>query len=222
MTTLHADAILFDLDGVLVDSWSQIVRLLRDWARLHGLDAARVVATARGRTDHELIAEVAPHLDVDAEVARLTAWELADFTDCRVMEGAREMLDAMPPGWWGIVTSGMREAAEGRLRAAGLPVPDVLICAEDVAVGKPAPLPYLAGAERLGIAPRNCVVVEDAPAGVASGRAAGMTVIGITGADRDASLAADVSVTSLARLTIEPLAGTPRLAIRIASGGDGA
>lgn len=221
MLTLRADAILFDLDGVLVDSWSQIVRLLRDWAVMHGLDAARVVAAARGRTDHELVAEMAPFLDVDTEVARLTAWEVADFTGCRAMEGARETLDAIPPGWWGVVTSGMREAAEGRLRAAGLPVPDVLVCAGDVALGKPAPLPYLAGAERLGIAPRSCVVVEDAPVGVASGRAAGMTVIGVTGSDPHASLAADVSVTSLARLTVEPLAGTPRLAIRVATG-DGA
>lgn len=222
MLTLHADAVLFDLDGVLVDSWSQIVRLLRNWAVLHGLDVSRVVAAARGRTDHELVAEMAPFLDVDTEVARLTAWEVADFTACRAMEGARETLDAIPPGWWGIVTSGMREAAEGRLRAAGLPVPDVLVCAEDVALGKPAPMPYLTGAERLGIAPGSCVVVEDAPAGVASGRAAGMKVIGVTGSNPHASLAADVSVTSLALLTVEARVGTPRLAIRVTTGEPGA
>lgn len=174
---LSCDALLFDMDGVLVDSLPTIERHLRDWSLEHGLDPAKVHELSGGRTTRELVQLVAPALDASAEEARLRVREVEDTAGISASPGARSLLaDAGP---WAVVTSGRRAVAEARLHAAGLPVPDVLVTADDVTAGKPDPQGYLQAARRLGAAPGRCVVLEDAAAGLAAGAAAGMTTIEI-------------------------------------------
>jgi HAD superfamily hydrolase (TIGR01509 family) len=172
-------AVLSDLDGVLVDSAAAIERTWRDFAARHGLDADHVVAESHGRRSTDLIRLVAPHLDAECEAARLESEELERAGELTALPGARELVAAVPPGRFAIVTSGTRALAEARLRAAGIPVPDVLISAEQVANGKPDPAGYLRAAELLGVEPEHSLVLEDAPAGVEAGRAAGMTVVAV-------------------------------------------
>lgn len=198
--------VLFDLDGVLVASQPLIERQLRSWAESHGLDAATVVGLSHGRTDVELIREVAPHLDAEEQaefMAEREALDTAGLTACR---GAAEILALIPPQRWGIVTSGHSSVARARLGAAGLPEPTVLVTAERVRRGKPAPDGYLLGARLLGFEPTNCVVVEDAPAGVRAGRAAGAQVIGVDPTSERA-LAADLVVRELTMIEIRSGSG---------------
>jgi mannitol-1-/sugar-/sorbitol-6-phosphatase len=123
---------------------------------------------------------VAPHLDADAEVWELENREADDQEGVDIMPGAVELVRSIPEGRWCVVTSGTRLLASARLRYGGLPVPKILVTAEDVRNGKPHPEPYLKGAELMGVNPADCLVIEDAPAGIQSARAGGMTVIGMT------------------------------------------
>lgn len=197
---LSCRAILFDLDGVLVDSMRLITRRLRAWALGHGLDADQVVTTAHGRTNEDLVRLVAPHLDASAEAGRMATDGARDVTGLRPCSGALELLDQLPDGSWAVVTSASRHVARARLRQSGVPVPRVLITADDVRSGKPEPEPYLAAADALGVAPADCLVVEDAPAGVASARAAGAWVAGVCGSDDE--LKADFAVTVLPQIRL--------------------
>ena len=180
MEQLTCDAVLFDLDGVLIDSTSCIARHWQAWAALHGLDLAAVMRAAHGIRTIETMRLVAPHLDLDKEAERFTAGEMADTDGVAVIDGASELLAGLPRDAWAVVTSGSAELATARLRRAGLPIPSVLVTAGDVQQGKPAPDPYLQGAERLGLPVDCCVAVEDSPAGIQAARAASMRVIGIT------------------------------------------
>ena len=172
-------AVLSDLDGVLVDSAAVIEQTWRGFADRHGLDPDEVVAAGHGRRSIDLIRLVAPHLDAEIEAANVEREEIAQTTGLRPLPGARELVDAVPAERFAIVTSGSRALALARLRAAGLPVPAVLVTAEEVDDGKPHPAGYLRAAELLGVDPAHSVVLEDAPAGVEAGRAAGMTVIAV-------------------------------------------
>ena len=172
-------AVLSDLDGVLVDSAAVIEQAWRGFADRHGLDPDEVVAAGHGRRSIDLIRLVAPHLDAEIEAANVEREEIAQTTGLRPLPGARELVDAVPAERFAIVTSGSRALALARLRAAGLPVPAVLVTAEEVDDGKPHPAGYLRAAELLGVDPAHSVVLEDAPAGVEAGRAAGMTVIAV-------------------------------------------
>jgi sugar-phosphatase len=180
MTQIACQAILFDLDGVLIDSTRCIRRHWQAWARQHGLEITAVMQAVHGLRTVETMRRFAPHLDVEREAERFTAMEVADTQGVVAVEGASEMLKGLPDGAWAIVTSGSRDLARSRLRRAGLPVSGTLVGGDDVRQGKPAPEPYLVGAKRLGQAAERCVVIEDAPAGVEAARAAGMQVIGIT------------------------------------------
>lgn len=193
---LTCAAVLFDLDGVLVDSAPVIERQLRSWAADHGLDGDAVVGRSHGRTDVELVRELAPHLDAGQEADLMAAREAADTDGLTECPGAAVLLAALPAGRWGIVTSGHSSVARARLGAAGLPEPAVFVTAERVPRGKPAPDGYLLGARLLGADPGDCVVVEDAPAGVAAGRAAGATVLGVDPSG-DRALGAHVTVPDL-------------------------
>ncbi|MGY0232048.1 HAD-IA family hydrolase [Longispora urticae] len=184
MKIIPAEAVLFDLDGVLVDSLALIERILRAWAVSRGLDADAAVALSRGRRDLDLVTLLAPHLDPVAETRRIVAAEEADLTGLRAVPGAAGLLAALPAHRWAVVTSGTRLVATGRLRAVGLPLPTVLVAAEDTGEGKPDPEGYLAAAAALGVPPERCVVVEDAPAGLAAARGAGMARIGLGAAVR--------------------------------------
>jgi sugar-phosphatase len=173
-------ALLFDLDGTLVDSRAVVERQWRRLCERLGLDFAEVLSVLHGVRSADVIRVVAPGVDAEAEAALLDAAEQADSEGLAVVRGAPELLARLPRACWGIVTSGDRVLAQGRLRAVGLPVPDFMVCGDEVTAGKPDPEGYLAGARLLGAVPEACVVVEDAPAGVQAARAAGMQVIGIT------------------------------------------
>jgi sugar-phosphatase len=179
--TLRCTAILFDLDGVLVDSAECIERTWRGWAARHRLDPERVISAAHGRRTRETIQLVAPELAADAEVASLEANEAMTAEGVHEIEGARELLAGLPRDSWAIVTSGIRAVAEFRISLMGLPSPKVMICADDIERGKPDPEGYLAAAAGLGKTPGQCIVIEDAPAGVEAARNAGMRVIAVIG-----------------------------------------
>ena len=180
MDRFGCDAVLFDLDGVLVDSTPSVERTWREWADLHDFDVADILAVSHGRRTAETISLVAPNLDAEAEAKRLEAKEIEDVASVLPVEGAAALLKALPSERWAVVTSGTRALAHARLRACGLPIPQTFVGAEDVQRGKPDPECYLRGAKLLGIGPDRCVVVEDAPSGIAAGRAAGATVIAVT------------------------------------------
>jgi sugar-phosphatase len=179
MPTFRCSAILFDLDGVLVDSTASVARQWRLWAVEHSIDPDHAVSIAHGRRTIEVIRLLTPHLPAEEEAINLEAREAADREGVEVMPNAGNLLRSIPEGRWCVVTSGTRKLATSRLRLAGLPVPAVLVSADDVVQGKPHPEPYLQGARLLGMKPQDCLVIEDAPAGIAAGHSAGMKVIAL-------------------------------------------
>jgi sugar-phosphatase len=179
MRSLRCKAILFDLDGVLVNSAELVERTWRGWAARHQLDFEKVMAVAHGRRTIETVRILAPQLNVEAEVTALESGESVTSDGIYEIAGARELLEMLPADRWAIVTSGIRAIAEFRIRHTGLPMPSVMICAEDLSRGKPDPEGYLTAAMRLGQAPKDCIVIEDAPAGVEAAHNAGMRVIAI-------------------------------------------
>ena len=203
MPEFTCSAILFDLDGVLVDSTRSVERQWRIWAAEHGLDVKTLLAVTHGLRTSETLARVAPHLNIQSEVDRIEAREAADTEGVEVMPGARELVASIPMDRWAVVTSGTRLLATARLNLARIPIPGVLVTAEDVVNGKPDPEPYRKGAERLGLNSSECIVIEDAPAGIASGRAAGARVIGFAGTYPAGDLhVADAVVRSLADIRV--------------------
>ena len=209
-------AILFDLDGVLVDSAACVEKSWRDWSLKHGLDPERVLAVAHGRRTTETIPAVAPHLNVAEEVATLAAIESVATDGVLEVPGARELLDALPPNAWAIVTSGVRSVATLRIRHTGLPMPRVLVCADEIERGKPDPQGYLVAANQLGVDPAMCVVVEDTPPGLEAARRGGMRSVGVSGTYPASALsAADQVVSRLGELRITRAGCWPPLAIEI-------
>lgn len=172
-------AVLTDLDGVLVDSGRLIEDVWRAWSTRHDLDPAVLLATMHGRLARQVIEEYAPWLDADAETTEMDATERARSSELSAVPGAMSCIDVARQHRWAIVTSGVRGLALSRIESVGIPTPEVLVTADDVSRGKPDPEPYLLAATRLGVSPGQCVVVEDAPAGVAAGKAAGMVVLAV-------------------------------------------
>jgi mannitol-1-/sugar-/sorbitol-6-phosphatase len=206
MRRFRCRAVLFDLDGVLVDSTSYIEEQWRAYARSKGLAPELFLKFCHGRRALETIRLAAPHLDAEAEVAAFVP-SAPDNTPLVPVQGALQLLDALLPGSWAVATSGPRAAAVDRLRRAGLPTPAVLISAEDVLRGKPSPDVYLRAAAALGLAPADCVVVEDAPAGIEAGRSAGMAVIGLTTTHSREELPAEAWAGSLTAIHLREAAG---------------
>ena len=199
-------ALLFDVDGVLVASTGSVARVWRRWAQEHGLDAEAVIAMAHGRRSIETIQRVAPQLDAESENARVEQMEIDDTAGLAPIPGAREALATVPPDRVALVTSGTRALATARLKFCKLRLPRVLVTADDVAAGKPDPMPYRIAAERLGIEPGRCLVFEDTPAGIQSGHANGMPVIALNTTYPAVELAeADAIVASLAEVRIHTL-----------------
>jgi mannitol-1-/sugar-/sorbitol-6-phosphatase len=215
MRIFHSAAILFDLDGVLVDSTRSVSRQYRRWARKVNLDPRSVEDIPHGVRAIDLVRRLAPHLDAEAEVKRLEKMEAEDQDGVVVMPGAAELLRSIPESCWCIVTSGTRPLAASRLKHANLPTPRVMVSADDVTKGKPDPEPYLTGARLLGIAPVDCLVVEDAPAGILAARAGGMKVIAITSTYPASALEADMVVQALRQIKVKSRAGTPALTVNV-------
>lgn len=180
MTTIHCRAMLFDLDGVLIDSTPAVERVWRRWALAHGFDPETTIHNAHGRPSLTTIRELLPDSDYEAENRIVERGEIEDTEGVVPLPGTELLLNSLPPDRWTIVTSCTRALAEVRIRAAGLPIPAKLITSTDVVNGKPHPEPYLRGASVLGVAAANCIVVEDAPAGVLAGKGAGARVIGFS------------------------------------------
>lgn len=204
---LQCDALLFDMDGVLVDSRPVVERTWRRWAARHGLDAEQILRLAHGRRTIDTLGQVAPHLAGPDEIAWLDAAELGDYDGLVAVPGAAKLLSALSAIPWAIVTSAGPELARRRLAAAGLPLPSVLLCSDEVVKGKPEPEGYLIAAERLGVTPGRAVVFEDAPAGIAAGREAGCAVVGVATTYPPAQLTgAAFIVPDLTSITLEAAA----------------
>ena len=198
MKRFECRAVIFDLDGVLVDSAAYVEEQWRRWAIARGLSPEPFLRFCHGRRALETIQLAAPHLDAAAEVAALVPDEESAREALHPVAGASHLLQALPAGSWAVATSGTRSGATERLTNAGLQVPGVLVCAEDVLHGKPSPDVYLVAAAGLGVSPADCVVLEDAPAGIQSARAAGMRVVALTTTHQLEDLpAADASSSSL-------------------------
>jgi mannitol-1-/sugar-/sorbitol-6-phosphatase len=179
-------AVLFDMDGTLVDSRACVEKVWRAWCARHNLNSDRLLQLSPGRQQRATIALAAPHLDPDTEAGRLRREEENCRNGIVPVPGAQRLLAALLPAQWAVVTSAWRRLAEIRLAVAGLPLPRVLVTADEVPASKPSPDGYLLASARLGVAPADCLVVEDTPVGAAAGRAAGMRVIAITTTfDRD-------------------------------------
>jgi mannitol-1-/sugar-/sorbitol-6-phosphatase len=178
-TQILCSGILFDMDGVLLDSTPAVARVWHGWAIEHGFNPEEVVRAAHGRPSLTTVREYLPGSDYAAENREVERREIADLDGVAPLPGAVELLQALPPERWAVVTSCTRPLAEVRLRAGWLPRPKFFITSDDIENGKPAPDPYLKGARMLGLNPAECIVVEDVPAGVRSGKAAGCRVIAL-------------------------------------------
>jgi mannitol-1-/sugar-/sorbitol-6-phosphatase len=177
MTEIHCAALLFDMDGVLINSTPAVARVWRRWAIEHGFDPEEVVARAHGRPSLTTVSEYLPNADHEAENREVERREIEDLAGVVPLPGALALLASLPADRWTIVTSCTRPLAEVRIRATGLPLPKKLITSNDIVHGKPHPDPYLKGASVLGFPAEECIVLEDVPAGVRSGKAAGARVI---------------------------------------------
>ena len=201
-----ANALLFDLDGVLVDSGECVRRICTEWAVARGLDPDYVLAFGQGRRVQETVRGVAPHLDIDQEVATLVSLEARTTDGLYPVPGAADLVASLPSDAWAVVTSGAHAVATLRLGHVQLPIPRTFITADDVEHGKPHPEGYLAAARALGRTPAECIVIEDAPAGIEAARAAGMRSIAIAGTfPAEALTRATVVVPSLRVLRVTPV-----------------
>jgi sugar-phosphatase len=179
MTRVECLGVLFDLDGVLIDSNPAVDRVWSGWASEHGFDPEEVIRKAHGRPSITTIREYVAEGVAEKENREVERREIADIEGIVPMPGAMELLRAIPAERWAIVTSGTYSLATTRIKAAGLPTPKYLVTSSDIQRGKPDPEPYLKGAAKLGVAARDCVVLEDAGAGILAGKAAGARVIGV-------------------------------------------
>lgn len=203
MLVFNCSAVLFDLDGVLVDSTRSVERQYRRWSEENGLDPAKVLQISHGVRAVEVVRAVAPHLNAEEETRKIEQWEANDRDGVRVMPGAAELVNALPLDRWCVVTSGTRKLATTRLAWAGIPIPRVFVTADDVSKGKPDPAPYLIGASLLGFPAQRCLVIEDAPAGIKSAHAGGMKVIALTSTFHVQELQeADAIVSRLAQIQV--------------------
>jgi sugar-phosphatase len=205
MTEWECDALLFDLDGVLVNSAACVERHWRRWAVEHQLDGDEIMRCAHGRPTVETIRLVAPHLSAEAEAAQLDAGEAGDTDGVMIVQGAAQLVSSLPLDAWAIANSGTRDTALARLKHTGVPIPSVLVTAGDVERGKPNPDSYLLAAARLGVGAERCVVIEDAPTGIMAAHAAGMRVVALATTHRKEDLAeADARAARLIDVQISP------------------
>ncbi|MFD9906852.1 HAD-IA family hydrolase [Streptomyces sp. NPDC059063] len=205
---IQADALLFDNDGTLISSIESVHRCWTRWAGEYGITAEAFAAVElHGRPAVDIVSDLLPAEQVAEAVARIDDLEVSDVAGGVVaLPGTLRLLASVPPERWAVVTSATRRLAEARLAEVGIR-PKLLIAADDITRGKPDPEPFLLAAERLGADPARCVVFEDAPAGLAAGRAAGMTTVALTTTHAAAELSADVVVKDLSAVSAQATAG---------------
>jgi mannitol-1-/sugar-/sorbitol-6-phosphatase len=200
---VSAKGILFDMDGVLISSIEAAVRNWKRWAKRYGVPNPDEFVIPHGVRSIDLVKMLRPDIDPQEGQRAIEDMEVEDVADLKVLPGVKALLGSLPPERWAIVTSATRRLLLARLKAAGLPIPERIITGEMVERGKPDPEPYRRGAELLGFRPEECVVVEDAPAGVGAGKAAGCRVLGVLGTHSAAELhEADWVVGSLEGLAV--------------------
>lgn len=221
---ISADALLFDNDGTLISSMESVDRCWTRWAGEYGItaeDFARV--ELHGRPAAEIVADLLPAMAarpgvepgerLSEALARIEQLEVEDVAGgVRLLPGTRALLESLPAEQWAVVTSATRRLAEARLEEVGIR-PKNLIAADDISRGKPDPEPFLLAAERLGVDPARCVVFEDAPAGLAAGRAAGMVTVALTTTHRADELSADVLITDLSAVSAQATDGTVEITL---------
>ena len=195
------DAVLFDMDGTLVDSTRAVNRAWLRWGAEAGLGPS-FTGAEHGVPARQMVARLVPEDKIEWSIARVLELELDDLDGIEILPGAAELMQSLPDGRRAIVTSCARSLCLARLDSAGFPVPSTVVTIDDTPRGKPFPEPFLEAAARLGVDPRRCVVVEDAPAGLEAGRAAGCLTIGVAGTHTMDQLDADLVVPSLDRLRI--------------------
>src|SRR5580700_11221211 len=188
MIQIHCAALLFDMDGVLINSTPAVSRVWRGWALEHGFNPDEVVSRAHGRPSLTTVREYLPNADHEAENREVERREIEDLDGVVPLSGALDLLSSLPENRWTIVTSCTRPLAEVRIKAAGLPLPRTMITSNDIVNGKPHPEPYLKGAGVLGFPAAGCIVLEDVPAGIRAGKAAGARVIAFTTTVREPEL----------------------------------
>ncbi|GAA4087085.1 HAD-IA family hydrolase [Streptomyces sp. NPDC058961] len=205
---IHAEALLFDNDGTLVSSMASVTRCWTRWAQEYGItaeDFARV--ELHGRPAVEIVADLLPADAVPGALARIEELEVEDVAGGVVLlPGTAALLASLPADRWAVVTSATARLGAARLHEAGIE-PKLLVSADDITRGKPDPEPFLLAAARLGVDPARCVVFEDAPAGLAAGRAAGMTTVALTTTHQAGELVADVVVKDLSAVSAQATAG---------------
>lgn len=184
IVTVETKGLLFDMDGVLISSIGSVVRCWQRWCKQYDVPNAEQFHVPHGTRAVDIVRMLKPEFD-EAQVAEglrvIEDLEVADTADLTVLPGVKELLARLPLERWVIVSSATRRLLVGRLAAAGLPVPERFISGDMVLRGKPDAEPYRRGAELLGFAPGECIVVEDAPSGVGAGVAAGCRVLGVLG-----------------------------------------
>lgn len=174
---LRPGGILFDMDGVLVSSIGSVERTWKKWSQAHGIDPELALRTAHGRRAIESVKLLRPDLNELQELEWLEEMEIADNVGLEMLAGVRRILEALPGKYWTVVTSATDRLARVRLQHGGIPVPERIVAADTVENGKPHPEPYCRGAEILGVAPEECLVIEDSASGVLAGHAAGCRVL---------------------------------------------
>lgn len=214
MTTIQCEAVLFDLDGVLIDSRARVEDAWRAWATTRGFDPLAVISSSHGQRTIDTVRSLAPHLDAGQEASFVADCRRASPAPSVALKGAAEMLRALPPDRWAVVTSDDRSFAQTDMRQCGLPAARVLVAGNDIPVGKPHPYGYLEAARMLGVSPAACVVFEDAPAGIEAGLRAGARVIALrTTYGCDVLAAADMCLRSLTNVHV--ICVTDRIELRL-------
>jgi sugar-phosphatase len=206
------------MDGVLMSSLGSVERSWRTYAEVRDLDPELAIRMAHGRRAIETVRALRPDLDADAELRVIEDLEVGDNEGLIVLPGVRKLLASLPAGQWGIVTSATERLARSRLAHAGIEIPRNFVTADMVAKGKPHPEPYQTGAVMLGVPAEQCLVIEDAPAGVAAGKAAGCRVLAVLATHpMETLMQADWRVETLGNVAVVhgPLAANPTGAIHL-------
>jgi sugar-phosphatase len=203
--SIHVRGVLFDMDGVLINSTAADERSWLRWAQTHGMEGTFSVQSTHGRRTIDTIRLLRPDLDHQTELNRIEDFDAEETDGIVLLSGVTSLIASLPPNSWTVVTSASDRLMRLRLQSAGLTLPPRVVSADSVVNGKPHPEPYLLGAELLHLFPSECLVIEDSPTGIRAGKAAGCAVLGVAGTHRTDELEdADWIVPSLCHIGASP------------------